>query len=1100
MVRSYFYPLICSSKLCYSSTQAERRSVLHEPRTKDIARRVIDDTSSLRANSIKSRSVSDSQSVRSSMVGSAVFPFDHELMTTAVYKRKQVRVNSLVKLTEENVAQMNGKLPQVEIPNSHSGKSEIEQTETKDSALGSSIFSHAMEPDAKSDITPLTTNTSLSRSSSVPGIIPRKVGIYSSINPPITPKSWSRPPIIHISPHSDPAVTTLDTAFEEENTESKSKWSRLTLRKTKRRTKSAEGHLSPVSSRRRARPRGGSDVDLRISIDFGSNEGLASPDLVRAAQAGSLREIEELLERGANINEKHLPTGRTPLAVASHCGNDEVVALFLRREADHTILDSEGMSPLHLAASRGHYRSVEVLLQEKVYIDTPGPDRRTSFRMAAENGDLDVMKLLLRHGAKVNSWDSQNSTALHSAARNGELEVAKLLLGNGIDCEAKDAKLMTAMHHTCTGNQEGHEGIAAALFSRNRNLIDSPSGNGMSPLCYASEAGSERLVKFLLSKNANVRHRDEDKLTPLHFAAYNGHMDIVDLLLSKKAPVDARTTDGKTALHLAVISNSDGRFVTVELLLRKSKTSVLESPCSTGKRPLHYACENPDPQIIGLLLGQGAQVNAESRLAGRPLHIAAKTGSTEVIRQLMEKGADAEARDPQLERTLCVACIHGHIEIVRLLLDRNIPLRSRFTSQGRSHQDSPLCLASKHGHWTIVEELIQRGSSVFERDENTWQPLRYAAHYGHADVVQTLLSHGASISGLGPSGGWGFEMTAGRIGFAKGVQESQKAAVLQLLHMAEEIESANSTRIETQNTAYNTTSNNPASFAVELPGAQRFPHPLVNEKDNDQLDIDTQRRSIPSEYVSESQQRASLPPPILVSTENGSTSTNNEDGSSNMISGIRRMFSRRQQNRDESASAQTTTESDDGSARFVNRQVSPMQTLSEEPSNASTSGNRFMHFLHPIQGISPLHSGSAVSPMPPNHGISPIPLHHAVSPATTPYPTVPTSSADSTVSPAITPYPTAPTSSAGGTVPGQGSEHLHIEANHPLLYEQWLRGANIQEGDVVVCESCSDKGLTRPDMSCTACQSTLNEYRYIMNQLNSDLSRDRRGVVFELPG
>jgi ankyrin repeat protein len=1001
-----------------------------------------------------------------------VFPFDSEITTSAVYRRNQAKQNLRIRLTEENIAQINEQATDtLTRPKEPENETELMPMRSKDSALGSSILSPTTESDARSDFSPRMKEPSLDRSRSNASIPARKPSKSPLMQHMDSSQTWSRP-VIQVSSHSNPVIPSLISEDNEEDNGNGSKWSLLSIRKSKRRTKSAEGHLSPVSSRRRVRPRGGSDVDLRTSIDFASSEGLSAPDIVRAAQAGSVREIEELIERGSKINQKHKASGKTALAVASHCGNDDAVALLLRREADPTIPDSDEMTPLHLAASRGHYRAVQLLLQERVDVDTPGPGRRTAFRMAADEGDLDVMKLLLQHGAKTNTRDAQNKTALHSAAMRGDQDVAKLLLSNNVDFEAKDADLMAAIHHACTGNTEGHEAVVAALLAKGK-FLESLGQDGMSPLCYASASGSERIVKYLLRKNANIKHRDNSKMTAVHWAAFNGHVEVVDLLLSfsAKAPVEAKTADGRTALHLAVMSKAVGRFATVELLLRKSK-GLLEVPCANGMRALHYACEEPDDQVTGLLLGAGAQVNAAASTQGNPIHIAAKMGSVKVVSQLLDKNADPDARDPKLDRALGIACIHGHLEVVHEMLNRNVQLRSRFTDKGRSHEDSPLCLASKHGHLMVVEELIKRGASVWERDENSWQPLRYAAFHGHPDVVQVLLGYGASISGLAPSGGWGFALTAGRIGFAKDVSEARKDDVLRLLHTTEAAENARAT--ETTSHTYSAPSAPPSyisSGAVEKDDDRGPFTPFVMEKDNDQVDVDTQRDSIPAPF------RA--PPPVP------STDTSGEE--TNTRSGIRRVLSRFQSNRPRASGPHATGNSQVSAIAEDNEDsLRPPQSTSEHFRVSSMSGttdtlpynsSSTQYRPTPPHSVSPMPTPQYSSPMPPGYAVSPMP----------------------TVRPPDPPVSEVSQASPVHIQPPYPLSRSETEVTEVLSQAEAVSETVFEDGDVVACESCSDKGFTRPDMSCTACRRVLYEYRYIMGQLTSDPSRESRGAVFELP-
>lgn len=70
-----------------------------------------------------------------------------------------------------------------------------------------------------------------------------------------------------------------------------------------------------------------------MSIDFRPPDDLAAPSNVKAAQTGSLHEVELLLDQQAHIEARHAKSGRNALAVASHCGNEDVVNLLLQTGA-----------------------------------------------------------------------------------------------------------------------------------------------------------------------------------------------------------------------------------------------------------------------------------------------------------------------------------------------------------------------------------------------------------------------------------------------------------------------------------------------------------------------------------------------------------------------------------------------------------------------------------------------------------------------------------------------------------------------------------------------------------------------------------------------
>lgn len=544
---------------------------------------------------------------------------------------------------------------------------------------------------------------------------------------------------------------------------------------------SSKGHLSPRSpvspSAGLQRGRRRSENDINRSINLNSGHLLdVTPPIVRAAQEGSVREIEELLDQGAKIEQMTSATRRTALAVAAHCGNDDIVGVLLQRGASPRAVDFCGMSPLHLAASRGHYRVTEQLLHDRADIDCLTPDRKTPLRLASDEGYEEVAMLLLHRDAKVNARDSQQLTALHAAAKAGDVGMVDILVSNGADVEAKDAVFMAAIHYAAKG---GHNAILETLLKKKSN-IECLGTASKTPLMFACESGHRQTVELLLKKKASLKQKAEGDMTALHWASYNGHAEIVEMLLQKqRSLLEAKTSDGRTPLHVATLARS---FATAELLIRKG--AAIEAQCSIMTRPLHYACESGDLSTVQLLVSSGASIEAENLVGRRPMHIAALKGWREITELLLTKAPAIDVRDAVGERPFCLASANGHLELVQLLLDSGAAMRSKFRD-GQSHEDSPLCLAAKYGHLSVVLELLGRGASVRQRDEHDWPPLRYAAFFGHPDVVEILLEAGASISGIS-SGGWGFNMTAERIGFANAkITEERKQRVLELLQLAE---------------------------------------------------------------------------------------------------------------------------------------------------------------------------------------------------------------------------------------------------------------------------------------------------------------------------
>jgi ankyrin repeat protein len=804
----------------YSQTDIQQRSLLQRPENRKIIQKVIDDTSTLRATILGSHSSPPTiVSHPESTIDGAIFDVDTEIVNTAPYRRAM----------EHNVSKRSGGTPNRSASDATNPFRRIPLTLVThvESTADHGFYDQdadIVNPDAyrqamaegKSNEKPNLWHRSVSdsaqhkhRTMAQPGrtsdsalgsLEPKESKHQLSPMERFRSETWQKPrpyridspdffagdregdpPRRHMSSASDsriPQQISLPTPEVK-----KSLWGSikkmpgragLTPPGQQRTASSPTGSPGPSLGTRRVKRRG--ELNIHMSIDFGSSEGLSAPAIVRAAQSGSRMEIELLLEQRADIEECHEGSGRTALAVASHCGNDDVVFSLLRHGARVNILDALSMTPLHLAASRGHYRVLRYLIDGHADVDALGPDNQTPLRLAADNGHFDAAELLLQCQAKVNARDRRNLTALHAAAKIGDDTIVSLLLRYGADFEAKDGELMTALHYAC---EENSEAVVEALLAH-RADIEAQGKEAMTPLLCACRAGARQVTSILLVRKANLKHKGEGNMTSLHWACYNGHAEVADLLLQKKCSIEARTSDGRTPLHIATMTKN---FAVAELLVRKG--AALEAQCNRSLRPIHYACQNADPILVQLLLSSGAQIEAATQLdLLRPLHMATIRDSSTVAEMLLKKGATVDARNATGDRALSLACTLGHIDLVRLLLSKGAAMRAR-APKGPSREDSPLCKAAAHGHLPVVLELLDKGASIRETNEANWQPLRCAAFYGHADIVDALLKRGASVVSLDSTDDGDLRTTTSKLGFAPGVNQRCRKAVLELLNSAE---------------------------------------------------------------------------------------------------------------------------------------------------------------------------------------------------------------------------------------------------------------------------------------------------------------------------
>lgn len=145
--------------------------------------------------------------------------------------------------------------------------------------------------------------------------------------------------------------------------------------------------------------------------------------MMGASITGNVSEINRLLDRGADINDKDIE-GNTALMFASIYSNNtnnlEAIKLLLDRGADINAENNNGSTALMLASEYSN-----------------------------DSSSIDAVKLLLDNGAIINHKDNYGNTALMVASdstnNTSSLETVELLLDRGADINEKNNNGLTAL-------------------------------------------------------------------------------------------------------------------------------------------------------------------------------------------------------------------------------------------------------------------------------------------------------------------------------------------------------------------------------------------------------------------------------------------------------------------------------------------------------------------------------------------------------------------------------------------------------------------------------------------------------------------------------
>lgn len=198
-------------------------------------------------------------------------------------------------------------------------------------------------------------------------------------------------------------------------------------------------------------------------------------DFATAIYKKDINAVKQLLAKGIDVNIRQETTGSTPLIVAcSIDGTYEIVEFLISKGADVNIVSSyDGRTALMWAVKESQ-KTVELLLAKGAKVNIKGVDGMTAFIQSI-------------FGVLYGSVTT---------------EVCDLLLAKGANINAQ---------------------------------LTDPEATGWTALMFACSNGKTDLVKYLLSKKADINLKAKDGSTALSLATKKKNEEIVKILKAKGA-------------------------------------------------------------------------------------------------------------------------------------------------------------------------------------------------------------------------------------------------------------------------------------------------------------------------------------------------------------------------------------------------------------------------------------------------------------------------------------------------------------------------------------------------------------------------------------
>ena len=153
-------------------------------------------------------------------------------------------------------------------------------------------------------------------------------------------------------------------------------------------------------------------------------------------------EITDFLEQNKDfVNSRHKwlkDTAYTALHYAAYQGELDVVKELIARGAELNAQTGQGITPLHLAARKGHKELVEYLVKEAEAEDLPDNlQGGRALHYAAGAGKLEVVKslseALKERGGETNPRDKNGFIPLHITVTKGDVALTKFFVNKTPD-------------------------------------------------------------------------------------------------------------------------------------------------------------------------------------------------------------------------------------------------------------------------------------------------------------------------------------------------------------------------------------------------------------------------------------------------------------------------------------------------------------------------------------------------------------------------------------------------------------------------------------------------------------------------------------------
>ena len=445
--------------------------------------------------------------------------------------------------------------------------------------------------------------------------------------------------------------------------------------------------------------------------------------------------------------------GNTPLCLAAQTGNLAQAQQLILRGADVHHINLDGDNALTLAASDGHLSFIELLDGHCPQpVNHENYNAETALTLAARHGHQPLVMWLVGRGASVVHLNDQLKDALAESVANGHLELAQWLAAQNTDLRRVYPDGNNLFLHAV---RAGRQDIAQWLEDSG---VDSQQTNesGDSALTLAARHGHHQLLPWLLAKNAaGIRQICPNGDSLLLIAARQGHGETVKLLVQHGADIRLVNYVGSSVLTLAAASNESLALWLCDLDIDIHQIIV------SGNNAFTLAAQSGFFQLMQTLERLGINIHQVNRKNDNAFTLVARRGNLPWCQWLAGKGINIHQVNRGHHNAITLAALAGSQPLLEWLCARDvdvqqIPNALAFNNgyayvTSLSYSFNAAILAASAGHFTQAKWLMQKGLSIHQRDRDGCNAVIQAVRMGQLEAVQWFIAQGIVPDGF-PSG------------------------------------------------------------------------------------------------------------------------------------------------------------------------------------------------------------------------------------------------------------------------------------------------------------------------------------------------------------